>query len=123
MEAEVHFRADARLTVQVPQRQEPLQPHHPRLPLHEAADKRRTPPASNPATSNTPPTPRRLEPHHTTPTINIIQHRLHNPRILILLPLSPKLQRRHRVLDRIMRLLLNTLLRKKEEQQVSLRTF
>ncbi|KAK1606647.1 hypothetical protein QYE76_030320 [Lolium multiflorum] len=38
VEAEVHL--EQMLDVQIPQRQEPLQPHHPRLPLHEAADKR-----------------------------------------------------------------------------------
>ncbi|KAK1648155.1 hypothetical protein QYE76_065960 [Lolium multiflorum] len=39
--------------VLVSQRQEPLQPHHPRLPLHEAADKRRA------TSAPTPPSPSR----------------------------------------------------------------
>ncbi|KAK1687132.1 hypothetical protein QYE76_047980 [Lolium multiflorum] len=48
LEAEVHLRADARLAVQVPQRQEPLQPLHPRLPLHEAAGEPLPPPPPPP---------------------------------------------------------------------------
>jgi hypothetical protein len=40
LEAEVHLRADARHPLQVPQREEPRQSLHPRLPLHEAAAQR-----------------------------------------------------------------------------------